>query len=110
MNLDDRQGRALTALRVVGLLAVVASVALLVYGVVGQAPDTTLADGIAEGEPATAPDFELDLLQMGKVPRALEPTFRRAGEDGRVALWRAAADPMIRATAAARRETKPGRT
>ena len=48
MSAEPRSGRAGTAVRAAGLLTVVAFVGLLVYGVLAQAPESTIDDALAQ--------------------------------------------------------------
>jgi hypothetical protein len=55
-----------SALRALGLLAVAAFVALLVYGVITRSPDTTIDDALARKEAVDAPGFTLDVLTSAR--------------------------------------------
>lgn len=69
MTADGTEGRgrggAGGRARVVGVLLVGAFVALLVYGVLAQAPDTGIDDSLARAKAPEAPDFDLPVLQAG---------------------------------------------
>jgi cytochrome c biogenesis protein CcmG/thiol:disulfide interchange protein DsbE len=83
------------ALRCLGVLAALGFVALLVYGVTTQAPDRTIDDALARAEAVHAPDFELDVLERGRVPRAVAPVIDRAAADGRIALSELRGTPVV---------------
>ena len=50
------------ALRAAGILAAVAFVALLVYGLTSKATDSTIDDALSRGEAVPAPGFTLSAL------------------------------------------------
>ena len=97
MTPDPGTSRGLTSwlLRGGGFLVVIGFVAVLVYGVAAQSPDTTIDDALATGEPAMAPGFELDVLQPGKIPDALDAVVSRATADRRVALNELRGTPVV---------------
>ena len=79
----ERPGRAIPALLfVVGALLV----ALLVYGVLRQAPDSTIDDALAAGRPIPARSFALEVLEPGRDLGALRARLARASVDGRVGI------------------------
>ena len=88
MSADGRRGRNPVRMlaRALGALGVVGFIALLVYGLVAQSPDSTIDDALARARSTSAPGFELDVLQRGRQPTDLESTVDRAGADGRVSL------------------------
>lgn len=69
-------------LTVVGALLV----ALLVYGVLRQAPDSTIDDTLAAGRPIPARSFALEVLEPGRALGALRAPLARASADGRVGI------------------------
>lgn len=77
-----------------GLLAAVAVVALLAYGVSARSPDTTIDDGLATQRPIQAPEFTLDVLDAGRVSAPLEH-LRPALADGRLALGELRGTPFV---------------
>jgi cytochrome c biogenesis protein CcmG/thiol:disulfide interchange protein DsbE len=81
--------------RWLGLLAAAGLVGLLVYGVAAQAPDRTIDDALARAEAVDAPDFDLEVLQRGRVPAVLAPAFGRAAADGRLALSELHGTPVV---------------
>ena len=80
-----RRSRVALSLRALAAAAVALFVALLVYGLLAKAPDTTIDDALAGGEVSRAPGFELGVLSSGW-PGRLTATWERAAGDGRVAL------------------------
>lgn len=82
-------------LRTLGLLTVGALVALLVYGLIKQSPDTTIDDGLRRGEAIAAPGFALELLERGRVPAPLRGIIDRAAVDGRVSLEEMQGTPIV---------------
>lgn len=82
-------------LRSVGILTAVAFVALLVYGIAAQSPDTTVDDALGTGESAAAPGFDLDVLQRGEIPAALNAAVGRASADGRISLGELQGTPVV---------------
>lgn len=84
---EPERSRLGTALRRVGALAAVGFVALLAYGLVAQAPDTTIDDALARAQAAPAPDFTLDLLEPGRRDVRARRTLEGAIADRRVSLF-----------------------
>jgi len=76
------------------VLVLVGFIALLVYGVVAQAPDTTIDDALARSEAVAAPGFELAPLQRGQ-PGALGSRWDRAAADDRVDLGELRGTPLV---------------
>lgn len=83
------------ALRLLTLLALVLFLALLTYGLLANAPDTGIDDGLARAEPVAAPRFELPLLQLGSPGPELEAVIRRASADGRVNVAELRGTPVV---------------
>ncbi|MBA3264170.1 MAG: TlpA family protein disulfide reductase [Thermoleophilaceae bacterium] len=69
-------------------------VALLTYGLLSKAPDTTIDSSLAEAKAPPAPGFELDVLDEGMVGRRLD-RVRRASEDGEVSLTELRGQPVV---------------
>lgn len=90
-----RRHRVRILLRSVGAVAVGAFIALLVYGLAAQSPDSTIDDALAEAQATSAPDFELDVLQRGSQPADLRPIVDRAAADGRVSLSELRGAPVV---------------
>jgi cytochrome c biogenesis protein CcmG, thiol:disulfide interchange protein DsbE len=80
--------------RGLALLCVGAFVALLVYGVLAQAPDTTIDDALARNEAPPAPGFDLAVLSDGR-PGPLADVWRRASADGTVNLGELRGTPVV---------------
>lgn len=91
-----RNWRALgrLAIRSAGILAAVAFVALLVYGIIARSPDTTIDDALARADSPPAPGFELDALQEGD-PGPLRAAWGRAAGDGTVDLAELRGTPVV---------------
>lgn len=81
--------------RLIGVLAAVAFIALITYGVVTQAPDTGIDDRLARAETSVAPAFELSVLQAGQLGRPLSRRLRGALTDGRVSLAELRGSPVV---------------
>ncbi len=82
-------------LRAVGLVAAVGFVALLAYGLVAQAPDTTIDDALARAQATPAPAFTQEVLTVGRRDVAARATLDRAVRDGRVALSELRGAPVV---------------
>lgn len=81
--------------RAIGVGLVVAFVALLAYGLVARAPDSTIDDALARAETVTAPGFELDVLERGRAPAELQHVVDRAAADGRISLAELRGTPVV---------------
>ena len=68
----------------VTLLTVAALLALLVYGLATQSPNTTIDDSLARARPIRAPSFELSVLRTGNLGPKLAPGLRGVLADSRV--------------------------
>jgi len=91
----SRRNRVRMLLRAIGVLTVVGFIALLVYGLAAQAPDSTIDDALAQARATSAPGFELEVLQRGRQPASLEPAIDRAARDGRVSLSELRGTPVV---------------
>ena len=89
-----RRSRGALCLRALAAAAVVLFVALLTYGLLAKAPDTTIDDALARGEASRAPGFELGVLRSGR-PGPLSAVWERAADDGRVALDELRGTPVV---------------
>ena len=76
------------------VVVLVCFVALLAYGVVARAPDTTIDDALARSEATAAPAFALASLQRGQ-PGALGSRWDRAAADDRVDLGELRGTPLV---------------
>ena len=83
------------AARIVGLLVTAGFIALLAYGVLTQAPDTTIDDRLARAEKPTAPDFDLPVLQRGRLGRVLDARLERVLADQSVTLSELQGSPIV---------------
>ena len=80
-----RRGRRLAAIAVTAVAAA-ALLGLLTFGVLVQAPNTTIDDGLAQGRAAPAPAFDLAVLQRGDVGAALNRRLAPALAGGRLGI------------------------
>lgn len=95
MEAESHQASALGRVaRGLGLLAVAALIALLVYGITARSPDTTIDDALARQQAVDAPGFALDVLTAGR-PGPLGPTWTGAARDGRVELAELRGTPVV---------------
>lgn len=82
------------AARALGMLAAAGFLALLVYGVLAQAPDTTIDDALAENRAVAAPGFALRVLDGGE-PGPLRTVWERAARNDRVELGELRGTPVV---------------
>ena len=82
------------ALRSLGVLALVGFLALLVYGLLAKAPDTSIDEALSRSEAMPAPGFELQAFGRGR-PRGLGARWDRAAADGRVDLRELRGTPVV---------------
>ena len=80
------------AARTVGIVAAVAFVALLVYGLASKAPNSSIDDSLSQGRAITPPGFDLARLADGSDP---PPAWTRAAADGRVTLDELRGTPLV---------------
>jgi cytochrome c biogenesis protein CcmG, thiol:disulfide interchange protein DsbE len=80
------------ALRIAGVLAAVAFVALLVYGLTSKATNSTIDDALSRSEAVPAPGFTLSKLADGRDAGA---AWSRAAADGDVALRELRGTPLV---------------
>jgi cytochrome c biogenesis protein CcmG, thiol:disulfide interchange protein DsbE len=80
------------ALRAAGVLAAVAFVALLAYGLTTKATNSTIDDALSRGEAVPAPGFTLAALAAGRDAPA---AWSRAAADGDVALRELRGTPLV---------------
>jgi len=81
--------------RVLSLVAVVAFVALLAYGLLSGNADTTIDSGLAEGEAPLAPEFELEVLSRGSLPTQLARDVEPALADGTLSQAELRGTPFV---------------
>lgn len=72
-----------------------AFVALLVWGVLTAAPDSTIDDSLAGGRPAPAPGYRLEVLQRGRLGDELDALLAPALADGWVAAQELRGIPYV---------------
>lgn len=82
-------------LRGAGIVAAVAFVALLAYGLTQKATNTTIDDALNRGQSVPAPDFKLPALVAGSPSGAPAATFKRAAADGQVSLDELRGTPVV---------------
>jgi cytochrome c biogenesis protein CcmG/thiol:disulfide interchange protein DsbE len=80
------------ALRIAGVLAAVAFVALLAYGLTSKATNSTIDDALSRGETVPAPGFTLSKLADGRDGGA---AWARAAADGDVSLRELRGTPLV---------------
>jgi cytochrome c biogenesis protein CcmG, thiol:disulfide interchange protein DsbE len=69
-------------------------VALLAYGLLSNAPDTTIDSSLADAKAPSAPGFELKVLESGAVGAGLR-RVERAAADGNVSLAELRGHPVV---------------
>ena len=79
-------------LRGAGILAAIAFVALLAYGLTTKSTNTTIDDALSRGEAVPAPGFTLSTLADGRDPVA---AWTKAAADGEVALRELRGTPLV---------------
>lgn len=95
MTVDTGRRTSGTILRAIAVLLVVGFIALLTYGLLAQAPDTTVDDALSKGQAVPAPGFELAVLAEGDPGAELRGAWRTAATDGRVALAELRGTPVV---------------
>jgi cytochrome c biogenesis protein CcmG/thiol:disulfide interchange protein DsbE len=80
------------ALRIAGVLAAAAFVALLAYGLTTKATNSTIDDALSRGEAVPAPGFTLSALAHGRDPGA---AWDKAAADGVVSLRELRGTPLV---------------
>jgi cytochrome c biogenesis protein CcmG/thiol:disulfide interchange protein DsbE len=90
-----RRSRLRAALRAAGIAAVVAFVALLVYGLTTRAADSTIDDALSRGEAVRPPGFSLTALEDGRPEGRAGTAWRRAAADGEVAFAELRGVPLV---------------
>jgi cytochrome c biogenesis protein CcmG/thiol:disulfide interchange protein DsbE len=88
----ERGGRSRPWLRAAIVVAALAFLALLAYGVVSKAPVGTIDERLSRGQPAPAPGFDLPVLEAGTgASRAVEA----AAAAGRLSLDELRGSPVV---------------
>ena len=80
------------ALRIAGVLAAAAFVALLAYGLTTKATNSSIDDALSRGEAIPAPGFTLSALAHG---RDSGPAWDKAAADGEVSLSELRGTPLV---------------
>lgn len=70
-------------------------VALLAFGLLSRATDSTIDDALERSEPVLAPGFKLEVLHRGSVTGPLAAPLRRAAADGTIALDELRGTPVV---------------
>ncbi len=91
---EARQRRSLLVV-IASCLGSLALVALLTYGLIQKAPNTSIAESLARGEPTPAPNFDLEVLEWGSPPPPLRSRLDRAAGDGQIALEELRGAPTV---------------
>jgi cytochrome c biogenesis protein CcmG/thiol:disulfide interchange protein DsbE len=81
--------------RVFAVLAAALFVALLAYGVLHKADDTSIDDALQRSETISAPGFDLPLLEPGTLGEPLAISLRDPLTDGRIALSELRGTPVV---------------
>lgn len=76
-------------------VAVLALVALLVYGLVSRAPNTVIDDRLAAGKSTPAPPFTLSLLETAPGLGRLQAPVDRAAGDARLGIGELRGTPVV---------------
>jgi cytochrome c biogenesis protein CcmG/thiol:disulfide interchange protein DsbE len=82
-------------LRALGILAAVAFVALLVYGLTTRSADRTIDDALSRGEAVAPPGFTLSAFHPGRPEGAAAAAWGRAAADGEVSLDELKGTPVV---------------
>ena len=80
------------ALRIAGVVAAAAFVALLAYGLTTKATNSTIDDALSRGEAVPAPAFTLSALAHG---RGAGAAWGKAAADGKVSLSELRGTPLV---------------
>jgi cytochrome c biogenesis protein CcmG/thiol:disulfide interchange protein DsbE len=82
-------------LRGAGIVAAVAFVALLTYGLTTKSTNTTIDDALSRGQSVPAPDFRLPALAQGGATGKAAAAWKRAAADGQVSLDELRGTPLV---------------
>ncbi|MEJ7798113.1 MAG: TlpA disulfide reductase family protein [Solirubrobacteraceae bacterium] len=92
---QPRRGPLRYAGRIVASVLAILFIGLLAFGLVTQAPDSTIDDALADAKTVAAPGLELDVLTPGRLPPKLAEPVTRATADRRVALDELRGMPIV---------------
>jgi len=81
--------------RLAPVIVVAAFLALLTYGLLSKAPNDSIDASLAQSKPATAPGFDLPVLQRGALGPNLAPRVMRALADESVSLSELKGIPVV---------------
>lgn len=81
MSSDARPGLRRWVIPLLGGGTAAALVALLIYGLVAQSPDTRIDDSLARNRPIPAPSYRLAVLRRGTLGPVLGPRLTQAFTD-----------------------------
>jgi cytochrome c biogenesis protein CcmG, thiol:disulfide interchange protein DsbE len=81
--------------RVLALLAVLAVLVLLAYGLLTEGGSRAIDQSLAEGRAPLAPAFDLAVLEPGSLPPNLAPRLAPATGDGRLSLEELEGTPFV---------------
>jgi cytochrome c biogenesis protein CcmG/thiol:disulfide interchange protein DsbE len=98
MSVREAEGAGSAVRRVLrgaGIVAAVAFVALLAYGLTTRSTDTTIDESLARGQAVAPPPFSLPPLASGRPEGAAGAAWRRAAADGRVRLDELRGTPLV---------------
>ncbi|MHB8659575.1 MAG: TlpA family protein disulfide reductase [Solirubrobacteraceae bacterium] len=90
-----RRRRARATGPIVALIVAGLFVGLLGFGVLMQAPNTTIDDQLARGHAAPAPAFALGVLQRGELGPGLSRRLARALRDGQLGISELRGIPVV---------------
>jgi cytochrome c biogenesis protein CcmG, thiol:disulfide interchange protein DsbE len=82
-------------LRGAGIVAAIAFVALLVYGLTTKSTNTTIDDALNRGQSVPAPIFRLPALAQGSATGKAGAAWKRAAADGQVSLDELRGTPVV---------------
>ena len=82
-------------LRGAGVIAAIAFVALLAYGLTTKSTNTTIDDALNRGQSVPAPDFRLPALAQGSPSGRAGAAWKRAAADGQVSLDELRGTPVV---------------
>ena len=91
----ERRGPLRSLIRVAAVAAPMLLIALLIYGVVAQSPNTGIDDSLARQHAAPAPGFTLAVLQRGRLGADLERRLAPALADRHVSLAELRGTPIV---------------
>lgn len=88
-------GRFSWVRRLAAVIVVALFLALLAYGLLAKAPNDSIDASLAKSQPASAPGFDLPVLQHGALGPNLAPRVKRALADEHVSLSELKGIPVV---------------